>query len=55
MFAGLGALAEFPSLLENIFLNDINDSGIYALKFFIRGKPWIITVDDETLHVTDNG
>lgn len=54
MFAGLGALAEFPSLLDNIFLNDINDSGIYALRFHIRGKPWIITVDDETLHVADD-
>jgi len=54
MFAGLGALAEFPELLDNIFLNDINDSGIYALKFYIRGKPWIITVDDETIHVADD-
>lgn len=53
VFAGLGALAEFPDLLEDIFLNDINDSGIYALKFHIRGKPWIITIDDETLHVAD--
>ena len=51
MFAGLGALAEFPSLLEDIFLNDVNDSGIYALRLYIRGKPWIITVDDTTLHV----
>jgi len=50
MFAGLGALAEFPALFDNIFLNDINTPGIYALKLYIRGKPWIITVDDEVLH-----
>jgi hypothetical protein len=24
MFSGITALAEFPSLLENVFLNDIN-------------------------------
>ena len=28
---------------------EINQQGIYALRFYIRGKPWIITVDDEFL------
>jgi hypothetical protein len=44
--AAVGALAEFPSLIDKVFLNDINSSGIYALKLYIRGKPWIITIDD---------
>jgi hypothetical protein len=34
-------------------LNDINDAGIYAVKLYIRGKPWIVTVDDVTLHFSD--
>lgn len=25
---------------------ELNKNGIYTLKFFIRGKPWLITVDD---------
>lgn len=51
VLAALGALAEFPSLFDNIFLtNEINSSGIYAVKLYIRGKPWIITIDDTVLH-----
>jgi len=23
-----------------------NDAGIYAVRFYIRGKPWVVTVDD---------
>jgi hypothetical protein len=23
-----------------------NEKGIYAVRFYIRGKPWIVTVDD---------
>lgn len=26
-----------------------NDEGIYNVRFFIRGKPWIVTVDDYLL------
>tara|TARA_B110000285_G_C15082512_1_gene594317 strand:- start:937 stop:1257 length:321 start_codon:yes stop_codon:yes gene_type:complete len=32
-----------------MFLNQENEFGIYAVKFFIRGKPWLITVDDSLL------
>lgn len=47
IMASLGALAEFPSLVQEIFVTkEKNDAGIYAFKFFIRGKPWIVTVDD---------
>ena len=27
----------------------MNDAGIYAFRFYIRGKPWIVTVDDTFL------
>lgn len=42
----MGALAEYPKMVKNIFLNDVNDAGIYALRLYIRGKPWVITIDD---------
>jgi hypothetical protein len=45
--ASLSALAEFPNNIKNLFLTDSkNSAGIYAVRFFIRGKPWVITVDD---------
>lgn len=46
LVAATGALAEYPDLVKSIFLNDKNDAGIYALRFYIRGKPWVVTVDD---------
>ena len=47
MLASLSALAEFPNNIKNLFLTDSkNSAGIYAVRFFIRGKPWVITVDD---------
>lgn len=48
--ASLSAIGEFPELLENIFLStEDNDAGIYGVQFFIRGKPWTMTVDDNML------
>ena len=45
--ASLAAVAEFPSVVQNIFVTtEKNDAGIYAFRFYIRGKPWIVTVDD---------
>ena len=26
-----------------------NSAGLYAVKLFVRGKPWIITIDDAYL------
>ena len=46
----MGAVAEFPELIEDVFVNkEKNDAGIYKLRFFIRGKPWVVTIDDEML------
>lgn len=40
-----------PDLIKNMFLTGTtkNAAGLYAVKFFIRGKPWIVTVDDHFL------
>jgi hypothetical protein len=52
--ASMGSLVEFPELVENTFVtNTVNDAGIYAVRFFIRGKPWIVTVDDEVAVVNN--
>ena len=46
----MSAIAERPALLEDIFLTkDFNEAGVYALKLYVRGKPWIVTVDDTFL------
>jgi hypothetical protein len=34
--------------IKNIFLTPIdNEAGVYGLTFYIRGKPWVIDVDDK--------
>lgn len=53
--ASLASIAEFPELVQNIFITpEKNDAGIYTFRFFIRGKPWIVTVDDYFLFMTDD-
>jgi hypothetical protein len=50
ILAAMGAIAEFPDIVKDVFLTkEVNDEGIYAVKLFIRGKPWILTVDDTIL------
>ena len=48
LIAALSSLANYPEYIKDIFLEDedLNINGIYTLKFFIRGKPWLVTVDD---------
>jgi len=48
--AAMQALSEWPDLVEDVFqVQTVNTAGIYAIKFYIRGKPWIVTVDDEMM------
>mmetsp|Transcript_38563 Transcript_38563/g.58712 ORF Transcript_38563/g.58712 Transcript_38563/m.58712 type:complete len:277 (+) Transcript_38563:460-1290(+) len=43
----MAILSEYPDLVKSIFLNkEDNEAGIYGLRFFIRGKPWVVTIDD---------
>jgi len=47
-------LAEFPNLVKSTFITqDTNNAGVYAVKFYVRGKPWVVTVDDYILTVYD--
>ena len=44
----MNAVATHPLLiLENFVTKTKNSAGIYTVKFYIRGKPWLITVDDD--------
>ena len=46
----MSGVAEFSSLITPIFLTSTkNAAGIHAVRFFIRGKPWVVAIDDEML------
>ena len=48
------ALAEYPERIKRIFLlQSFQPEGIFAIQFYVRGKPFIETIDDQ-LPVTDN-
>jgi hypothetical protein len=43
----MGSCAEFPFLIKNALLTQTkNNASIYAVNFYIRGKPWTVAVDD---------
>lgn len=45
--AVLSALAEFPERVKKIFYNsESNKYGVYSVKFYIRGVPTEIVIDD---------
>lgn len=51
--SAMSAAAEFPELIQNMFVNkEKNDEGLYLIRFFIRGKPWVVSIDDYL--VTEN-
>lgn len=50
----MASLAEFPKLVKGTFVNDeVNEEGIYNVQFFIRGKPWVVTIDDRLAFVAE--
>ena len=50
IIAAMSAVAMNPTLLKDMFLTkEYNTAGIYGLKFYIRGKPWVVDVDDRFL------
>ena len=45
--ASITALSKFDEVLEDIFITkEKNEAGIHGVQFYIRGKPWIVDVDD---------
>ena len=50
LIAAMTAISKHPEILDKIFITEeLNQAGIYAVKLYIRGKPWIVTVDDTFL------
>jgi hypothetical protein len=44
------AVGEWPSLVKSIFLTQKkNFAGIFAIRVFIRNKPYVISIDDNLL------
>ena len=53
--AGLSAIGEYPSLVRSVFLTqNKNKAGIFALRVFLRGKPHVISVDDNIMLTKSN-
>ena len=50
LMASLASIGEFPEIVRNVFLTkEKNSAQAIAIRFFIRGKPWIVTVDEKML------
>lgn len=50
----MSAAANEPELIKDVLLTqEKNDAGIHGLRFFIRGKPWHVTIDDRFIFVDE--
>ena len=48
--ASAAAIGEWPSLVKTVFLTkNKNSAGIFAVRVFIRGKPYVISLDDNLM------
>jgi len=48
--SAMAAVNDWPSVLDNLIVTkDQNSAGIYLVKLYIRGKPWVISIDDNFL------
>lgn len=55
LIATLGSLGEFPELVKNMFVTqEKNSAEAIAVRFFIRGKPWVITINEQMLFKYSN-
>ena len=54
--ASLSSAAEFPSLITDAFLTGTSDSpiGLYGVRFYVRGHPWVVTTDDKFIFNNGN-
>ena len=54
--SAMASLAEFHELVRATIYNpELNNRGIYNIRFFIRGKPWIVTIDENLLYMDSFG
>lgn len=50
MMASLSSIGEFPNLVRDVFVTDTtNSANAIIVKFYIRGKPWLVSIDHNML------
>lgn len=47
--AALTSISKTPQTVKDLFMTQENDTGIYVVKLYIRGKPWLVEIDDTIL------
>jgi hypothetical protein len=49
----IASVAEWPSIITDMFVTGTDmsgpNAGIIGVKFYIRGKPWVVTLDDKLI------
>ena len=55
MMQAMGGIGEFPDIVRDIFVTPTkNDVGIHGIQFYIRGKKWHLSIDDNLLYYYSN-
>ena len=57
--SAIAGAAEWPSLITSMFVTGTDQSGpnagLIGIRFYIRGKPWVVTIDDKLFWYTSGG
>jgi hypothetical protein len=49
----VSGIAEWPALVKDLFVTDTkNNAGIIGVKLYIRGKPWVVSLDERMWFAT---
>ena len=52
--ASASSLGEWPNLIRNSFLTQTkNSAGISGVRLFMRGKPYVISIDDNMAFINE--
>jgi len=55
LIASLNSVSRDPNLIKSKFVSEtLNEVGLYYLQFYIRGKPWVLSIDDQVLFDLNN-
>ena len=47
-------MGKYPDLIKEAFVTkEKNTAGVYVVRFYIRGKPWLVSVSDDILYNTE--
>jgi len=52
--SAIASASEYPAFITDMFLTGTSnpESGIIGVKFYIRGKPWVVSIDDKLFFTT---